>query len=121
MPTSMILRCSEILAQIAAGKSNKWIARSYGHGRDLIREVRAAFAANPSRTYVIHRALGAPPKLRSEVLDRINTLPVSNREMSSAALAEIITPTPEMDKLSATSVGRARHRLGYKFLPPITE
>jgi DNA-binding CsgD family transcriptional regulator len=31
MPTSMILRRSEILAQIAAGKSNAWIARNYGH------------------------------------------------------------------------------------------
>jgi hypothetical protein len=33
--------------------------------------------------------------------------------MSSAALAEIITATPGMDKLSATSVDQ----LGYKFSP----
>jgi hypothetical protein len=41
--------------------------------------------------------------------------------MSSAALVEIITATGAMDKLSTTSVDRARHRLGSKFLPPITE
>jgi DNA-binding NarL/FixJ family response regulator len=38
-PTSMILRHWEILAQIVVGKSNKWIARNYGHGRHLIHEV----------------------------------------------------------------------------------
>jgi hypothetical protein len=65
MPTSMILRRSEILAQIAAGKSNKWIARNYGHGRHLIREVRAALAADPSQIYVLDNAFGAPTKLRS--------------------------------------------------------
>jgi hypothetical protein len=117
----MILRRSEILAQIAAGKSNKWIARNYGHGRHLIREVRTALVAYPSQIYVLHHPLGAPTKICSEVLDRINALAASNREMSSAALAEIITATPAMDKLSATSVDRAHHRLGYKFLPPITD
>jgi hypothetical protein len=114
---SMTLRRSEILAQIAAGKSDKWIAWNYGHGRHLIREVRAAHAADPSQIYVLRHALGAPTKLRSEVLDRINTLTVSNREMSSVAIAEIITATPGMDKLSATSIDRACHRLGHKLLP----
>jgi hypothetical protein len=32
MPTNMILPRSEILAQIAADKSNAWIARNSGHG-----------------------------------------------------------------------------------------
>jgi hypothetical protein len=118
---SMILRRSEILAQIAAGKSNKWIARNYGHGPHLIREVRAVLAADLSQIYIIHHALGAPTKLRSEVLDRINTLTASSREMSSAALADTMIAAPGMDKLSATSADRARHRLGYKFLPPIAE
>jgi hypothetical protein len=117
----MILRHSEILAHIAAGKSNKWTTRNYGHKRHLIREVRAALAADPSQIHFLCHALGAPTKLRSEVLDRINTLPTSNRKMSSAAVTEIITATPGMDKLSATSVIRARHRLGYKFLPLIIE
>jgi hypothetical protein len=43
--TSTILRRSEILAQIAAGKSNAWITRNSGHGRSLIREIRAALDA----------------------------------------------------------------------------
>jgi hypothetical protein len=117
----MILRRSEILAQIAAGKSSKWIARNHGPGRCLIHEVRAALDADPSQIYILHRAFGAPTKLHSEVMDRINTFTASNCEMSSVAFAEIITATPGIDKLSATSVNRARHRLGYKFLLLITE
>jgi hypothetical protein len=96
---SMILRRSEILAQIAAGKSNKWIARNSGHGRHLIREVRATLATCPSQISILHHALGTPTKLCSEVVDRINTLTASNRGISFAALAEIITATPGMDKL----------------------
>jgi hypothetical protein len=99
---------------VAAGKCNKWIVRNYGHGQHLICGVRTALAADPSQIYFLHYALGALTKLRSEILDRINTLTASHREMSSAALAEIITGTLGMDKLSATSANRARHRLGYK-------
>jgi hypothetical protein len=83
MPTNMIFRCLKILAHIAAGKSNKWIAWNYGHGWHLTREARAALATDPNQIYVLHHALGAPTKLRPEVLDRINTLTASNREMSS--------------------------------------
>jgi hypothetical protein len=46
MPTNMILRRSEILAQISAGKPNAWITRNYGRGRSLIREIRAALDAD---------------------------------------------------------------------------
>jgi hypothetical protein len=39
MATSMILQHSEILAQIAVGPPNEWIAPNYGHMQHLIREV----------------------------------------------------------------------------------
>jgi hypothetical protein len=110
----MILRRSEILEQTAADKSKKWIAWNDGHGPHLIRKVRAALAADPSQIDVLHHALGAPTKLRSEVLDRIKTFTASNREMSPATFVEIITPTPGVDKRSGTSVNQTRHRLGYK-------
>jgi hypothetical protein len=50
-PTSMILHRSVTLAQIAAGKSNAWIARNYNHRRSLIREICAAFDAEPSQIF----------------------------------------------------------------------
>jgi hypothetical protein len=53
MPTSMILRRSEILAHIAAGKSNTWIARNFGHGRELIRQIRAALEEDLSQICVL--------------------------------------------------------------------
>jgi hypothetical protein len=80
--------------QISGGKSKKWIARNDGHELYLIHNVRAALAADPSQIYVLHHVLGSPTKLRSRILDRINTLTASNREMSSAAIAEIVPATP---------------------------
>jgi hypothetical protein len=38
----MFLHRSEILARIAAGKSNKWSAWNCGHGLHLIRQIRTA-------------------------------------------------------------------------------
>jgi hypothetical protein len=40
--------------------------------------------------------------------------------MPSDAIAQIVTHTPGMPKLSASTVDSVRHQLGYKFLPPIT-
>jgi hypothetical protein len=57
MPTSMILRRSEILAQIAAAMSNKWSARNSGHRQHLIRDVRTALVADPSQISVLHHIL----------------------------------------------------------------
>jgi hypothetical protein len=45
----MILRHSQILTHIAAGKSNKWIARYCGHVRHLIHQIRVPLNADPSQ------------------------------------------------------------------------
>jgi hypothetical protein len=96
MPTSMILRRSEILAHIAAGKSNTWIARNFGHGRELIRQIRAALEEDPNQFYVLGNTIGALTKLLPDVMERINELMAANRAMSSDALAKIIEATPGM-------------------------
>jgi hypothetical protein len=67
MPASTVARRSEILAQIAKGRSNKWIAKNCHHGRELIREVRAALDADPSEIYRLHHASGAPKKINPEL------------------------------------------------------
>jgi hypothetical protein len=100
MRTSMILRRSKILTHIAAGKSNNWIARNCGHGRVLIRQMRAAFEEDPSQISILRHAIGNPPKLLPDVMERINDLRATNLEMSSAALAQIIGATPRMYLLS---------------------
>jgi transposase len=114
----MLLRRSEILAQIAAGKSNKWIAKHCGHGPDLIRRVRASLDEDPTQIFALEHALGAPRKISPGVLGRIAELTASNRRMSSDALARIISAEPEMPTISSSSVASARHELGYQFLPP---
>jgi hypothetical protein len=67
----MILRRSEILAQIATGKFNAWIARNYSHGRSLIREIRAALDTDPSQIFVLHHAIRVTKKVTPEVTVRI--------------------------------------------------
>jgi hypothetical protein len=62
MLKNMILRSSEILAQIATGKSNAWIARNSGHGRSLIREIRAALNADTSTCKTAHVSTQPPQR-----------------------------------------------------------
>jgi hypothetical protein len=81
MPASMVARRSEILAQIAKGRSNKWIAKNCHHGRQLICEVRTALDAHPNEIYWLHHAIGAPKKITPEVTRRINQLTAANCEM----------------------------------------
>jgi hypothetical protein len=57
MPAILVARRSEIIAQIAKGRSNKWIAKNCHHGRELIHEVRAALDADPSEIYRLHHAM----------------------------------------------------------------
>jgi hypothetical protein len=84
MPTTMILRGSEILAQIAAGKCNAWIVRNYGHGRSLIREICAALGADLSQIFVLHHAIRALKKVTAEITARIDELTSAKRTMLSA-------------------------------------
>jgi hypothetical protein len=81
MPTSMILRRSEDLADIAAGKSNTWIAQNCAHGGELIREIRAALEGDPRQISVLGHTIGDPPKLLSDVMERINVLTAANPAM----------------------------------------
>jgi hypothetical protein len=90
----MVAYRSEILAQIANGRSNKWIAKNCHHGRELIREMRAALDADPSEICRLHRDIGAPKKITPEVTRRINQLTAANREMPSEAIARIVSETP---------------------------
>jgi hypothetical protein len=92
----MILRRSEILAHIAGGKSNTSIARNCGHGRDVIRQIRAALEEEPSQISVLFHTIGAPTKLLPDVMERINEPPAANRAMSSNAIPRIIGATPGM-------------------------
>jgi hypothetical protein len=55
--TVMILRPSEILRDIAAGKSNKQIAWNCGHGLHPIRQIRLALDADPSQICVLRRSI----------------------------------------------------------------
>jgi hypothetical protein len=62
-------RCrSNILAQLAKGRSNKWITKNCHHGRELIREVRA----DPSEIYWLHHAIGAPKKIIPDVTRQVD-------------------------------------------------
>jgi hypothetical protein len=120
MPANIVARRSEILAQIAKGRSNKWIATNCHHGRELIREVRAALDADPSGIHRLHHAIGTPKQITPEVTRRIDQLTAANREMLSEAIARIASETSGMPKISSSSVDTVCHQLSYKFLPLIT-
>jgi hypothetical protein len=120
IPVNMVARRSETLAQIAKGRSNKWIAKNCHHGRELIREVRAALDADPSEIYRLHHVIGALKKITPEVTRWIDQLTAANRELPSEAITRIVSETPGMPKILSSSVDTVRHQLGYKFLPPIT-
>jgi hypothetical protein len=120
LPASIVARGSEIFAQIAKEGSNKGIAKNCHHGRELIREVRAALNADPSEIYQLHHAIGAPKKITPEVTRWIDQLTAANREMPSEAIARIVSETPGMPKISSSSVNTVRRQLGSKFLVPIT-
>jgi hypothetical protein len=120
MPTSMVQRRSEILALIAVGRSNRWIAGHYGHGRSLLRKVRETLARDPSQISVLHHAIGAPKQIVPVVTAKIDDLTAANRPMPSTVVARIITETANMPALSPLSVRHVRHVVGYEFLPPIT-
>jgi transposase len=120
IPASMAARRSKILARITKGRSNKWIAQNYHHGRELIHEVHTALDPDPSEIYQLYHAIGAPKKITPEVTRRIDQLTAANREMPSEAIARIVSETPGIPKISSVSVDTVRHQLGYTFLPPIT-
>jgi hypothetical protein len=120
MPSSMVARRSKILAQIAKGRSNKWIAKNCHHGPELIREVRAALDADPSEIYRLYHVIGAPKTITPEVTRWIDQLTAANREMPSEAIARIVSETPGTPKISASSTDTVCHQLGCKFLPPVT-
>jgi hypothetical protein len=120
LPASMISRRSEILAQIAKGRSNKWIAKNCHHGQELIREVRTALDADPSEIYRLHHAIGAPKTITPEVTRLIDQFTAANREMPSEAIARIVSETSGMSKICSSSVNTVRHQLCYKFPPSIT-
>jgi hypothetical protein len=73
-----------------------------------------------SQIVLLQHAISPPIKVITDVTKRINQLIASNRQMSSDTVAQIISAIPEMPKISRMSVDRVRHRLGYKFLRPIT-
>jgi hypothetical protein len=67
---------------------------------EVIREVHAALDADPSEIYRLHHAIGAPKKITPEVTRRIDQLTAANREMSSEAIARIVSETPGMPKIA---------------------
>jgi hypothetical protein len=96
------------------------VANNSHHGRELIREVRAPFDADPSEIYRLHHIIGAPKKITPKITRRIDQLTAANREMPSEAITRIISETLGMPKISSSSVDTVRHQLGYKFRPAIT-
>jgi hypothetical protein len=88
MPASMVVRRSEILAQIA---------KNCHHGRELIREV-PSMPPRAKSTSLIMRL--APRKITPEVTRRIDQLTTTNREMPSEAIARIVSETPGMPKIA---------------------
>jgi hypothetical protein len=91
MPTSMVQRRLEILALIAAGKSNIWITKHYGHGRPLIRKVRETLARDPSQIDILHHVISAPEKITPAIMVQIDDLIATNCQMPSAGVAQILT------------------------------
>jgi hypothetical protein len=87
---TMILRRSEILAHIAAGKSNRWIAKNCRHGRELISQVRTSLDTDASEIDVLEHPIDAPTKITPEITERIRELTDVNQQMSSDAIARII-------------------------------
>jgi hypothetical protein len=115
----MTLRRSESLAHIATGKSNIWISRNWGHGRELTRQIRATLEEDPSQRDVLGHVIGALTKLLPDIMERTNGLSAANCEVPSGALAQLTGATPGMCNLSRASVDRARHRLDFKFIRPV--
>jgi hypothetical protein len=112
----MILRRSEILAQIALGNP--------APGSFAITAMvdptsaRSAQHSMPSnlRSAQCHKST---KKVTPGVTARIDELISANRTILSAAIAQIVIHMPSMPRLSASTVDSVRHQLGYQFLPPI--
>jgi hypothetical protein len=88
LPPDTIAKRSEVLAHIAAGRSNKWGAKDCHHGRTLIRSIREAFDRNPSETFSSVHALGAPKKITLDVTARIDEIMRANRKNSPESVVE---------------------------------
>jgi transposase len=101
-------------------RREKTIHQHCYHGRIVIRSIREALYRNPSEIFSSVHALGAPKKITLEVTARIDEITRANRKMPSESVAQMISGTEGMPKISASSVRTVRHQRGYKFMPPLT-
>jgi hypothetical protein len=60
---SMIRPRTEVLTQITARKSDRWIARETHHGRDLIQTIRHGLSS-PGNLFTLEHPLGTLEKFR---------------------------------------------------------
>jgi hypothetical protein len=68
----MLQRRVDIITLMTHGRSDRWIARQSGHGRNLIRKVRESLDAHPHDLITLYHQLGAPRKMTPEVMGRID-------------------------------------------------
>jgi hypothetical protein len=118
MPMSMVQARTEILAHIASGKSDRWIARETHHGRDLIRDVRRGMKS-PNELFQLKHELGAPRKVIGELIAEIELLTQQHPHLGCVALSHLLNEFPDLPNVGKSTLHTIRHQLHFSFAPPI--
>lgn len=115
----MMSRRIELLSRILSHETNTQIHDRYGYSRQACREIRNKVNSDPISIFRLNKPIGAPPKLSSDMLERIKQLTMRNRRATNAFIANAVSEEFSPVSISEETVRKARKQLGFKFEHPI--